>query len=160
MVYKAGREDGMVSSRITRTCGLAVLCLVAATTASAQWVFVAKKVVGKVSNLTKPRDAKNPGYDAATVILEADAAKVYSTALDLLKNNPKMEITKKDDAKRTVGFRQDDWGAQLQVTELGDHLCQLMIVAGTGPGETSGTSVVLDAVKRICDQLGVKYILE
>jgi hypothetical protein len=150
----------MASSRITRTCGLAVLCFLASTMMHAQWVMVGRKVVGKVSTLVQPRDAKNPGYDAATVILEADAGKVYSTALDLLKNNLKMAITKKDEARRTVGFRQGDWAAELQVTELGDHLCQLMIVAGAGPGDKSGTSVVLDAVKRICDNLGVKYTLE
>ena len=137
-----------------------VLLLLASTAANAQWVMVGRKVVGKVSSLAHPRDAKNPGYGAATVILEADAGKVYSTAVDLLKNNPKMTITKKDDAKYTVAFQQGDWASELQVTELGDHLCQLLIVSGAGPGEASGTSAVLDAVKRICDRLGVKYTLD
>jgi hypothetical protein len=145
---------------IARACRFAVLFLLVSTAANAQWVMVGRKVVGKVTSLTKPRDAKNPGYDAATVLLEADAGKVYSTAVELLQKNPKMTITKKEDAKRTVAFRQGDWAAEMQVTELGDHLCQLLIVAGTGPGDSAATSIVLDAVKRICDQMGVKYTLD
>lgn len=143
-----------------RACWIAVLLALGSTAANAQWVMVGRKVLGKISSLAQPRDAKTPGYGAATVILEADAGKVYTAAVELLQKNPKMTISKKDDAEQTVAFRQGDWTAEIKVTELGDHLCQLLIVAGAGPGESSGTSIVLDAVKRVCDQMGVKYILE
>ena len=145
---------------IIRDCGLVVLFVAVSTAVSAQWVMVGRKVVGKISSLTQPRDAKNPGYDAATVVLDADAGKAYSTAVSLLQKNPNLTITKKDDSKLSVAFKQGDWSSELRITELGDHLCQLLIVSGAGPGETSGTSVVLDAVKRVCDQLGVKYSVD
>ncbi len=149
----------MTKKSIVRTVTLSLLVLLS-TTASAQWVMVGRKVVGKITTLTQPRDATNPGYDAATVILDADAAKVYSTAVTLLQANPQMTVTKKDDAKLTVAFKHGDWAAELRVSSLGEHLAQLLIVSGAGPGQSSGTSAVLDAVKRICDQLGVKYEVE
>lgn len=150
----------MEFSSCKRALCLAVLVLMASTAASAQWVMVGRKVVGKISNLAQPRDAKTVGYEAATVILEADAAKVYATAFDLLSKNTKLAITKRDDAKRSLAFRQGDWVTELQVSELGDHLCQLLIMASAGPGEGAGTGPTLDALKRICDEMGVKYTLE
>ncbi len=145
---------------ILRTCQIALLCLAAATAADAQWVLVGRKVVGKITSLSQPRDSKKPGYDAATVVLAADAAKVFSTAAGLLQKNPSIVITSKDDAKRTIAFKQGDWSSEIRVSELGEHVSQLLIVSGAGPGEAGGTSVVLDAVKRVCDELGVKYSLD
>ncbi len=139
---------------------LAILLLAVSTVVSAQWVMVGRKVVGKITSVTQPRTANNPGYDAATVILDAEAGKVFSTAVGLLQKNPNIAITKKDDAKLTVAFKQGEWAAEMRVTVLGDHLSQILIVSSAGPGEVSGTPVVLDAVKRVCDQLGVKYSID
>ena len=150
----------MNRQRSVRSCLVAVLLVLVSTAASAQWVMVGRKVVGKITSLTQPKDAKSPGYDVATVVLDADASKVYSTAVDLLSKNPKMTITSRDDAKRRVAFTMGDLSAELQITELGDHLSQLLIASGAAPGQVSGTSTVLDATKRICDRLGVKYTVD
>lgn len=145
---------------ILRTCYFAVLCMVASTLVSAQWVLVGRKVVGKITSVAKQQDTKSAGYDAATVILDADAGKVFSTAVSLLQKNPSIAITKKDDTKLAIAFKKGDWAAEIRITTLGDHLSQLLIVSGAAPSETPGTSEVLDAVKRVCDQLGVKYSLD
>jgi hypothetical protein len=145
---------------ISRACCFAFLGLFAATATTAQWVAVGRKVVGRITSAVQPRDAKNPGYGAATVILDADAGKVFETAVSLLQKNATIVITKKDDTRRSISFKQGDWTADVKVSEVGDHVSQLLIVSGAGPGDASGTPVVLDAVKRICDQLGVKYSLE
>jgi len=139
---------------------VAVLLMLVSTAASAQWVLVGRKVVGKITSLTQPKDAQGGGYDVATVILNADAGKVYSTALDLLQKNPGITIARHDDAKQKIAFKFGDSGAELQITELGDHLSQLIIASAAGPGQPSGTSKVLEAVQRVCDKLGVKYSIE
>jgi hypothetical protein len=138
----------------------AILLLVVSTVVSAQWVMVGRKVVGRITSVTQPRTASAPGCDAATVILDAEAGKVFSTAVGLLQKNPNIAITRKDDAKLTVAFRQGDWASEVKVTSLGDHLSQMLIVSSAGPGDASGTSAVLDAVRRVCGQLGVKYSLD
>ena len=150
----------MTRNPIARICPLAILLLVVSTVVSAQWVAVGRKVVGRITSVAQPRTANNPACDAATVILDADAGKVFSTAVGLLQKNPNIAITKKDDAKLTVAFKQGDWASEMKVTALGDHLSQMLIVSSAGPGEVSGTSAVLDAVRRVCDRLGVKYSLE
>jgi hypothetical protein len=143
-----------------RAFQIALVLLLVSTAASAQWVMVGRKVIGRISSLTQPRDAKTPGYDAATVVLDADAQKVYGKAVDLLQKNPSITITERDDAHLDVAFKQGDWAAEMRVTELGEKLSQILIVSGAAPGEPSGTSVVVDAVKRVCDGLGVQYTLD
>jgi hypothetical protein len=139
---------------------MAILLLVGSTAVSAQWVMVGRKVIGRITSVAQPRTANNPGYDAATVILDAEAGKVFTTAVGLLQKNPNIAITKKDDAGLTVAFKQGDWASEMKITVIGDHLSQMLIVSSAGPGEVSGTSAVLDAVRRVCDQLGVKYSIE
>lgn len=121
------------TNRILPAFIVVLAALATATPANAQWVFVGRKVVGKVTSLTQSRDAKTPGVEAATVILEADAGKVYEAAVDIVGKNPKLSLLKKDDARLTLSFRQGDWTLQLSVAELGDHVCQLLIVSGAGP---------------------------
>lgn len=147
----------MNKSSILRTGYLAILCMVVSTVVSAQWVAVGRKVVGKITSVTQQQDTKSPGCDAATVILDADAGKVFSTAVSLLQKNPNIVITKKDDTKLAIAFKKGDWASEIRITKLGDHLSQLLIVSGAAPSETRGTSEVLDAVQHVCDQLGVKY---
>ncbi len=46
--------------------------------AQAQWVFVARKVIGRVESMTQSKQqAGTPRYDVAQVMLEANPAKVY-----------------------------------------------------------------------------------
>ncbi len=141
------------------TCSVLFL-LALSTAASAQWIAVGRKVVGKVTTLTQPQDGKGGGYDAATVILDADAGKVYDTALELLRTNGELTLLKKDEKTRTIVFKHGEQAAQLRITSLGDKVCQLLIVSNPVPGQPSGTSAVVNAVKRICDKLGVKCEVE
>jgi hypothetical protein len=95
------------------------------------------------------------GYDAATVLLDARADKVYSTAVDLLQANKDYRITRKDDGARTVEFTDGKRIAGIQISSLEDHLCQMLIVS-TGTSSTAETtSPVLNAVLRVCKKMGV-----
>jgi hypothetical protein len=49
--------------------------------AHAQWIFVARKVIGRVQSMTQSPAPDTPRYDVATVMLEADADKVYQTVI-------------------------------------------------------------------------------
>jgi hypothetical protein len=83
--------------RTRQFCKLASLALLlAATSASAQWVMVARAVSGRVQQMSH-KPANGPGYDVATVVLEAKADKVYATALRSLKAHPGLTVTKSDD---------------------------------------------------------------
>ncbi len=145
---------------VVRAGLLTVLATVAATVADAQWVMVGRKVIGRIHSLTKAQKEKDPGYDVATVILDAEAGKVFDTAVIFIGSKEGAVVTARDDASRTIAFTQGDWAVELKVTELGEKLSQLLIVSGTGPGHEAGASLVVEAVKRICDQLGVTYAVD
>lgn len=124
--------------------------------ASAQWVYLGRKALGKVRQITSELENKQqPGYDVATVLLEARADKVYSTAVTMLQAHQEWKITKRDDKAKTVEFSDGKRTAGMQITRLEDNLCQLLIVSAGTQGKSDATSLVLNGVLRVCKEMGV-----
>jgi len=124
--------------------------------ADAQMVFLGRKALGKVRQLTgEMKGSQQPGYDVATVLLEARADKVYSTAVNVLQANKDWTITQKDDKSRSVEFSDGKRTAGMQVSSLDDDLSQLLIVSTVTSGKTDTTSLVLNSVLRVCKEMNV-----
>ncbi len=65
--------------------------------AEAQWVFVARKALGRIHQMTEGSQPDGrAGYDFATVLLDAHADKIFSTALELARKNPSVRILMQD----------------------------------------------------------------
>lgn len=62
---------------------MTMIILFGAVQSHAQWVMVASAVRGRIERMTN-KSQQGVGYDVATVVLEAKAAKVYQTALQVL----------------------------------------------------------------------------
>jgi hypothetical protein len=126
--------------------------------AQAQWVFLGKKALGVVNRLTSQGfEKQGQGYDVATVLLEANADKVYTTALDILRRNSNITINRTDSSTREVEFTDDKILVGLKVTRFEDHLSQLLIISATSkPG---GTSFVVERVFHVCEKMGVSCTL-
>jgi len=87
--------------------------------ADAQMIFLGRKALGKVRQLTgEVKGSQQPGYDAATVLLEARADKVYSTAVNVMEANKDWTITRKDDKSRSLEFSDGKRTAGVQVSSL------------------------------------------
>jgi len=143
---------------LTAAVLIAVVCY--ADVAQAQWVFVARKGLGIVNRLVnQATDKDGQGYDVATVLLEADANKVYSTAVDLLTGNSSLTITHRDDPNRTIEFTDGKILAGMKVSRLEDHLAQILISSTVTPGKPSGTSFVVGRVFQVCEKMGVHCTL-
>ncbi len=125
-----------------------------ATSAHAQWVIVARAVSGKVQQMSHKSDNGN-GYDVATVVLEANADKVYSTALTHLKTHEGIRITKNDEKKRRIDFTNGTQDASLQAVPLGEKLSQLVIASNLTAAQPSATSLVLQGVLKVCKEMNV-----
>ena len=83
----------MVRFLVVLAAGLAtVLAAVPFTPAEAQWVFVARKALGRIHQMTEGPQNGRPGYDFATVILDAPADKVFATALETARKNTSVRI--------------------------------------------------------------------
>jgi hypothetical protein len=120
----------------------------------AQWVFLGRKAVGKISHLAS--QLENNNNDVATVLLEAKADNVYNTAITLLKGNEKARITRRDDATRTIDFTYGQNTASMKITSLQDNVSQLIITSAVASGKPGDTSFVVDSVFRVCREMGVE----
>ena len=123
--------------------------------ANAQWVFLARKAVGRIEHM---REGQSGGgqqaYDFATVILEAPADKVFATALELARKNPAVRVVMQDPGQRRFQIAEGDRTATLNVVPFSDDVSQLLIAGHASPGEGSTASRVVQAVLRVCKEMG------
>ena len=121
--------------------------------ADAQWVFVARKAAQRIHHMTEEGTNGQPGFDFASVVLEAPADKVFAVALERAKNNRAVHIVRSDPGARRLQIAQGDRTATLNVVEMNDQLSQLLIAGRTRPGEPAASSEVVAAVMRVCAEL-------
>lgn len=129
-------------------------------TAEAQWVLVARHVVGRVQQVTQQQDAQ-AGQNApqqvtqvATVVLDAPASRVYQVATNATNSNQKVTVVSNDPATMTINLKEGDQSATLNVTALNKKVSQLMIVGSAPAGENPQTTRIVNAVLRLCTDLG------
>lgn len=146
----------MTNRRLISVTLAAVLLSGAAAPAHAQWVFLARKAVGRVEQLTEPPHSGQPGYDVATVILDANADRVYETVLDHVRQRSDLTIKRADGQERTLSVSDGMRNVGFQVNPLQDNVSQLVIASAVSQDDPRTTSVVVDAVLRVCEQMRVE----
>jgi hypothetical protein len=129
------------------------LPLMPAGPAEAQWVFVARKALGRIHQMTEGQQNGRPGYDFATVMLDAPADKVFATALERARKNTSVRVLMQDPAARRMQIAEGDRTATLNVVPFNDEVSQLLIAGHAGPGEGPTSSLVVQAVLRVCQAL-------
>jgi hypothetical protein len=138
-----------------------LVAMMAAPAAQAQWVMVARAVSGRIQHMEQQRTANNGGYDVASVILEAQADKVYDTALKAIQAHaPQVTITTSDAKKMMIKFTDGQQNASLQATSLGPKVTQLMIASNAVENGQTGTSIVLQGVLKVCKDMNVTCTVE
>jgi hypothetical protein len=130
--------------------------ILGALSASAQWVMVARAVSGQIQQMSHKGENGSGGYDVATVMLEANADKVYSTALASLKAHEGIKVTKSDAKRRLIEFTNGTQYASLQAMPFSDKLSQLIIASTLNGAQPDATSLVLQGVLRVCKEMNVK----
>ncbi len=147
-----------MAKRKTVMMGVVFLALSAgAMTVQAQWVMAARSVAGRVEQMSN-HSKDGSGFDVATVVLEANADKVYQTAIKNLSARADVTITKQDARKRMVQFSKGEQVASLKATPLGDKITQL-VVASSLPPQMGSNSTVVDGVLKVCKEMNVECTL-
>jgi hypothetical protein len=121
--------------------------------ADAQWVFVARKAAQRIHHMTEGGVGGQPGYDFASVVLEAPADRVFAIALERAQQNRTVHILMADPGARRLQVAEGDRTATLNVVELNDQVSQLLIAGRSQPGEDATSSRVVTAVMRICAEM-------
>lgn len=133
---------------------ISIAVLLTTVGAQAQWVMVARAVSGRIERMSN-KSPNGSGYDVATVVLMANADKVYQTALTSLKTHADVTINSSDASKREIKFSKGDQIASMQATPLGDKLTQLVIASNLTAAQPDATSLVVQGVMKVCDQMHV-----
>jgi hypothetical protein len=119
------------------------------------WGLIAGRVIGHVKHLTQKPKEDQPGFDVATVILNADATRVYTTAVSLLRRNQTVHIVADDPRGRTVEFSNGTRSASITVSDLGTRLSQILVASATRPGENSATLRIVQGILNVCQAMKV-----
>lgn len=133
----------------------ALLCTVPAVDAATPWAMVARRAIGRVEQMSQAPKEGQPGFDVATVILNADATKVYATAVSMLHRNQALRVVSEDARLRTVQFTNGARSAGITVNELGTRLSQILVASATMPGQDSATLRIVDGILRVCQAMKV-----
>jgi hypothetical protein len=152
----------MHRSRLAAGLFLALAFLFLSTSgAHAQWVFVARKVLGRVESMTQSQQQSNtPRYDVATVMLEANPDKVYQTVLATVASHKDYKLVQRNDATRNIEVSNGKLSAGVHVVALQDKLSQLVIASVIPPNGPSPTSFAVGNVLRICAEMKVVCTVE
>ncbi len=131
-----------------------IVLLVSASEVSAQWVFVARKALGRIQRMTQSGTEGAPGYDVATVVIEGQADKVYARALKAIEAAPILRITRQDPGESVIDFSDGTRSAGLRVSQVNDTVVHLLVVGVVMPGQESATSLVVSGVMGVCKEAG------
>ena len=142
------------------TASLLVLSGLLPLSAEAQWILVARHVIGRVQQVTQQQDAPEGQAvpqqvtQVATVILDAPASRVFQVATNATNSNQKVTVLSNDPASMTIKLSEADQSATLKVSELNKGVSQLMIMGTAPTGENPQTTRIVNAVLRLCGDLG------
>ena len=127
--------------------GLVVLLLVPSV-APGQAVFLARKALGLISNVIDQAQ----GHQTASVLLEADADKVFTAAERIIRKKPENEILSANKADRSISFKHAGLAITIKVARLQDDLAQVLVVS-SGRNTPEDTDYVLNGILRICKEV-------
>lgn len=142
-----------VTSRLIVAC----LLLALAGAAQAQAIFLARKAIGRIEQMTQSAPAPDSGiaYDVATVIVDVAPDKVFAAAARRIGENSALRVTRSDAAKRSIDFTKGTQIGGIQVNALGDNVAQLLISSAHSGTPTMDASAIVNHVLDICRQLDV-----
>lgn len=137
--------------------GSGVLLLLVSSVAEAQWVLLARRVVGRVETMSQQsKDAGGASYDTATVMLDAAPDKVYAAVVSHVRARADVTVTENDPATMVVQFTNGAQIAGVKVNPMGDNLSQLLVTSAHTASQPNAADLVVDAVLRVCREMSVE----
>lgn len=121
--------------------------------AQTPWVLIGRAAAHRIQHMRQGQQGNQPGYDFASVILEAPADKVFAVAVDHARKNTAVQITMVDQSARRLQVAEGARTATLSVVPLSDNVSELYIMGTAAPGEDSTSSRVVQAVMRVCAEM-------
>ena len=136
---------------------LGLAALLASSIAQAQWVMLARHVVGRVEQMSQQSpQSGGANYDTAAVMLEAPADKVYATVVRGVKNAQGITVTREDASSMLIQFTNGQQIAGIKVSSIGDNVSHLLISSAHTGNQQNAAELVLNSVLRVCKDMNVE----
>jgi hypothetical protein len=117
----------------------------------AQFITIARKIKAKHTSQS----------DVATVTIDAKTVRVYQAVIDTLTSNPKFEITRRDNPKRTVEFTRESYTVSIKVDSLAADLSHITVTAAhSDQSPQQPTDIAVNAILGIGHKLGIPCTLD
>jgi hypothetical protein len=123
--------------------------------ADAQALFLARRAIGRIEQMSQSSPGTGASYDTASVIVEVAPDKVFDTIRRLLARSTEVRVTRSDDARRSIEFTDGTQIGGIQVNALNDNLSQLMVSTAHPGIATSTTSTIVTRILNVCRELNV-----
>ena len=94
--------------------------------------------------------------EVGSVLLEADANKVYATALRIVQENPKLHIITRDDGSKKIDFTDGKREAVMIVSQLQDNIAQILVSSVTTSGKMEDPAFIVNGILRICKDMNIQ----
>ena len=123
--------------------------------AQAQTGLIIRAALGVVKHLTSSKDSSNgkvQRQEVASVLLEADADKVYATSLKVIKENNKLRIIASNEKSRTIDFTDGERDIVMRVSRFQDNIAQILVSAVSTSEKASNPSLVVNGILRVCQE--------
>lgn len=133
------------------------LLLALSSVAEAQWVFLARHVIGRIETMSQQsKEASGPSYDTATVMLDAAPDKVYAAVVSHVRARGDLTMTQNDPSSMIVQFTNGQQIAGVKVNPMGDNLSQLLVTSAHTASQPNAADIVVDSVLRVCREMNVQ----
>jgi len=141
----------------TFAIAMGVALLAVSGIAQAQWVMLARHVVGRVEQMSQQSpQSGGASYDSAAVMLDAPANKVYSAVLRGLQGAQGITITREVPTDGLVEFTNGQQVAGIKVSGLSEQLTHMMITSAHTGSQPNAAAMVLNGVLRVCKDMNVE----
>ncbi len=124
--------------------------------ADAQWVFLARRAVGRIEQMSQKAPDGKTAFDTATVIVDVPAARVYETVQKSLQAVAGITIISDDAPTRRVEFTDGSRNAAIQSIALGDKLTQILVSSAHVAGPDATTSTIVERIIGVCRRMNVE----
>ena len=135
---------------------IAAIALVLFDAVHAQGIMLARRVVGRIVQMSQTSPNGATTYDTASVIVEVPVDRVYEAVKTQVRTAQGITVTKEDAAARRVEFTNGTQIAGIQAVSLADNVTQLMVSSAHSSAPTSPTSTIVSHIVAACKAMNVE----
>jgi len=129
---------------------------VCADAAQAQGIFLARRAIGRIAQMSQTSPNGATTYDTASVIVEVPVDRVYEAVKTQVRTAQGISVTKEDAAARRMEFTNGTQIAGIQAVSLADNVTQLMVSSAHSSAPTSPTSTIVQHIVAACKAMNVE----